>query len=167
MAQNFLNHVCFCTQHWIFIFVLLHLFGLYSRRDLLTNSELPLLIKDHHLLLIYLHLADSSFNCLAVVLPLSASSEFKLPFNRYIFGKHYLLPNHLLCLIFYFPEFWLTQKLHHILLLIKWGDTVRSTLRHTRKRQKEKEMNDKQIMKAKNVWRTNDTEERQMKNMRK
>lgn len=70
MAQNFLNHVCFCTQHWIFIFVLLHLFGLYSRRDLLTNSELPLLIKDHHLLLIYLHLADSSFNCLAVVLPL-------------------------------------------------------------------------------------------------
>lgn len=36
---------------------------LYSRTDSLANSELLFLIKDRNLLLIYLHLADSSFSC--------------------------------------------------------------------------------------------------------
>lgn len=170
MAQNLLNHVCFCTQHRVFIFFYcIYLDSPYSRTDSLANSELLLLIKDNHLLLIYLHLADSSFTCLAILCsPISVSSELEFPFNRYAFGKHYLLPGHVLCSIFYFPQFWLTQKITpHFASYQVGGDIMRSILRHTRKRQKGQEMNDKQIMKAKNVWRTNDTEEMWMKSTRK
>lgn len=45
--------------------------------------------------------------------PFSVSSEFKFPFNRYIFGKHYFLPNHLMCFTFYFPVLTYTKTTPH------------------------------------------------------
>lgn len=142
------------------------IYSFYSRTGPLANSELLLLIVDHNLFLI--------FSSCRFLLQLSCycaphfQSSVNLNFHLIdIFCKHYFLTQQLLCLIFYFPEFWLIQKITPHFTSYQGGDTVRSILRHTRKRQKGEEMNDKQIMKAKNVWRTNDTEERWMKNMRK
>lgn len=63
-------------------------------------------------------------------------SQLELPLNRYIFGKDYFLPGHLLCLISYSPVFRLTQKMIPCFPSFQvGGEILRSILRQSRKRQ--------------------------------